>query len=112
MNSIMYLACFVFISLGVNAQESDLQSIAEKSKETSTIISQELNFDNDRSILLQRAIYSVALSYQRAEKQLADKPEKLKETKKMINESFPKYLSGNFSETEIAQIEELMKKIE
>ncbi len=97
------------MSIGLYAQEANTQSLAETSKVTSTKISQELNFDDDKSLLLYRAIYSTELSRARAEEQLSDEPEQLQATNDKIDKSFSSILKGNFSESEIAQIKEMYK---
>jgi hypothetical protein len=97
------------MSIGVYAQDSNPQSLAESSKATATKISQELKLDDDRSLLLYRAIYSTELGRARAENNLSDDPEQLASTNKKIDESFVKILEGNFSEKEIAKIKQLYK---
>ena len=109
MKSIIYIAIFVLMSVGVYAQETDQQSLAESSKETSTKISQELNLDDDKSVFLYRAIYSTEMARQRADEQMSDDAEKLKATYQKIDKSFASILKGNFSESEIAQIKKLYK---
>ena len=101
MKSIIYLACFILFGASAFAQDINFEKISETSKEISTKISQELNFDDDRSHLLHRAIYSTKLSYRRAEHHLGDNPEKLKAAKDKIDEAFPKYLSNNFSRDKV-----------
>lgn len=112
MKTIIYFACLLFMSLGVYAQESNLQGLAEESKQISTKISQELNFDDDKNMLLQRAIYTKSLSLYRAEEQMADKPQKLEATKEKIDRSFQKILVRNFTQFEIESIDRFMKSNE
>ena len=109
MKSFIYIVMFAMMSVGVYAQETDQQSLAESSKEISTKISQELNFDDDKSVFIYRAIYSTEIARQRAEEQLSDNPEKLKVTYQKIDKSFESILKGNFSESEITQIKKLYK---
>jgi len=111
MKSIIYVALFTILSANVFAQQDSQQNIAETSKETATKISQELNFDDDKSHLLHRAIYSLELTRLRAEEQFADNADKLKSTKDKINNNFPKTLEGNFTEQEIALIQKKLKKL-
>ena len=110
MKSFIYIAIFTIMSFGVTAQEADSQSLADSSKETSTKISQELNFDDDKSLFLYRAIYSTELSRARAEEQYSDAPEKLEATHEKIDKSFESILKSNFTASEITQIKKMYNK--
>lgn len=110
MKSIIYVAIFTFMSIGVYAQEANTETLAEASKETSMKISQELNFDDDKNLFLYRAIYSTELSRARAEEQLSSEPEQLEATNKKIDKSFESILKSNFTESEITQIKKMYKK--
>lgn len=112
MKSIIYFAFISLMSVNVFAQQMNQENIAEKTKVTATKISQELNFDDDKSYLLHRAIYSVELSRLRAEEQFSNDTEKLEATKQKINKTFPKILEVNFTEQEIANIQKSLKKLE
>lgn len=109
MKKLIYFVCFLFIGIATYAQESDLKSLAEESKLISTKISQELNLDDDKNMLLQRAIYTKSLSLYRAEEQMSDMPEKLEATKEKIDMSFRKKLSRNFTANEIRAIDKVVK---
>lgn len=108
MKKVIYFVCFLFIGIGAYAQESDLQGLAKESKLISSKISQELNFDDDKTALLQRAIYTKYVSLYRAEEQMSDMPEKLGATKEKINKSFRKNLSKNFTAYDIRAINKIV----
>ena len=110
MKSIIYIAIFAMMSVGLYAQDTNQQSLAETTKETSYKISQELNLDDDKSVFLYRAIYSTERSRQRAEEQMSEKPEQLAATNQKIDKSFEDILKSNFSESEISQIKKLYEK--
>lgn len=112
MKSIIYIAFIAFTSMGAFAQNNSEQGIAETTKALATKISQELNFDDDKTLYLYRALYSTEQTRDRAEQQLGAEPEKLEETYEEINNSFNKMLTMKFSENEIAGIKQIMKKQE
>jgi len=110
MKSILYLAFFLFTSIGVYAQEVTQQSLVESTKETATKISQELNLDDNKTIYLHRAILSTEQTKLRAKEQLGENPEQLEAMVQKINDQFGKMLTAKFTETEITSIKKLIKK--
>ena len=108
MKKVIYFVCFLFIGISSFAQDSVLQGLAKESKLISTKISQKLNFDDDKTVLLQRAIYTKYVSLYRAEEQMSDMPEKLEATKEKIDKSFSKNLSKNFSAYDIKTINKII----
>lgn len=112
MKSIVYLAFIVLTSLGVYAQENSQQEMAETTKALATKISQELNFDDDETLYLYRALYSTEQTRKRAKEQLGSDPDVLNATNEKIEQSFYKMLTAKFSENEIASIKQLVAKEE
>ncbi len=112
MKSIIYFAFIALISVNAFAQETTREEIAENTKAVANKISEELNFDGDKSYYLHRAIYSLELSRFRAEEQFSNNPEKLQATNEKIDKSLPKILEANFTKEEIARIQKNLKKLE
>jgi len=112
MKSIIYIAFIVFTTIGVYAQDNGETEMAESSKALATKISQELNFDDNETLYLYRAIYSIEKTRHRAEEQLSDNPEQLSATNQKIKKTFHKMLAAKFSESEIASIKQLVGKAE
>jgi hypothetical protein len=110
MKSIIYIAFFVLTSVGIYAQEINQQELAQNTKETATKISQELNFDDNESLYLYRAIYSTERTKLKAKQQLGDSAEQLQEMNQKINDQFIKMLSAKFDTSEIASIKQMMNK--
>jgi hypothetical protein len=112
MKSIIYIAFIAFTTIGIYAQENSQQEMAESTKALATKISQELSFDDDKTLYLYRALYSTEKTRLRAQEQLNDNPEQLDATNQKIETTFYKMLSAKFSENEIASIKQLVVKPE
>ncbi len=110
MKAIIYIAFIVLTSVGVYGQEINQQNLAESTKETATKISQELNFDDNESLYLYRAIYSTEQTKLKAKQQFGDNTEQLQEMNQKINDQFIKMLTAKFDASEIASIKQMMDK--
>lgn len=112
MKTIIYIAFIALTSIGVYAQESTQQELSESSKALALKVSQELNFDDNQTLYLQRAIYSTKQTKQRVRQQFGSNTSEYKDAEKKIDNQFVKMLKGKFNESEIATIKEFVAKEE
>ena len=104
----IYIFLFVlFSSLGVSAQKTT-NELYDTTKELALEISNELNISQDNQVYLHRALYSTAISKDRAVKQYSNDPDMLEQTNSDIDEHFNKLLESKFNANQISAIKDLI----
>jgi hypothetical protein len=98
------------MTLGVNAQDYSNVKADDYAEKLATTISQELNFDDSKTLYLYKALKRIEQTRKTTEKQLGGRPNELKVQNQRIDETFNRMLSVKFSESEIVAINQLISK--
>jgi hypothetical protein len=93
--------------MSVSAQ-AQVNELYDSTKELATKISGELNISEENQIYLHRALYSSALSKEKAIKQYSNDPEMLESTNLQIKESLDSMLELKFTASQISAIKDLI----